>query len=189
MNKIKIRKPVLVVDQDDVLAVLLDAWVEKYNEDFEDSLKPEDIKTWNIMSYVKPEVGPKIFDYLDIPDFMENLPIKDGSQKALKSLSEHFEIFVVTAPMDYSGVPSKVKWLQKYFPFIPKENYVFTMNKSIVRTDFMVDDGVHNLEGLRGGYPILFDAPHNQQETRFQRVKNWKEAYHLLMKLKEEMSL
>lgn len=179
------EKPILAVDQDDVLAVLLEAWVKAYNKDYDDNLKLEDITSWNISKLVKPEAKEDIYHYLDVPGFMENLELKDGSQKALKNLSKHFDIFVVTAPKDYSGVLSKAKWLQKYFPFIPKENYVFTMNKSIIRADFLVDDGVHNLEVFKG-CPILFDAPHNQLETRYNRVKNWEEAFELLMKLKDK---
>lgn len=183
------NKPVLAVDQDDVLAILLEAWLEAYNKDFGDNLTVQDITSWQISKIVKPEAKHQIFDYLDIPEFMEGLRLKPGSQEYLKKLSEHFEIFVVTAPKNYNGVVSKAKWLQRYFPFIPYENYVFTINKSIVHADFLVDDGVHNLEGFLSGTPILFDAPHNQNEQRFLRVKTWEEAFDVIMEIAKRKRL
>jgi 5'(3')-deoxyribonucleotidase len=61
MKKIRIG-----VDQDWVLAKLTEKWVEYYNAIFDDTLNVKDIKTWNIIDFVKPEAR----------DFMLNILIK-----------------------------------------------------------------------------------------------------------------
>lgn len=164
----------LAVDQDQVLADLLTEWVSRYNYDYNDNLKPNEITEWNWSHIVKPECGDKIYSYLDDPDLFLNLPVIKDSQSVLEQISNKYEIFVVTAPWNYENIKPKWLWLKKHFDFIPEKNYVFTRTKSIVNADWLIDDKPANFSGFQGE-ALLFDAPHNQNETEYTRVLNWKE--------------
>jgi 5'(3')-deoxyribonucleotidase len=92
--------------------------------------------------------------------------------------NEGYEIFIVTDPFTRMAFKSKYDWLQENFPFIDKKNYIFTANKSSIGLDFLIDDGIHNLE-VFSGIPLLYDAPYNRKSEKFFRVKNWQDIEHV----------
>ena len=69
----------------------------------------------------------------------------------------------------------KYDWLQKYFPFLSWKNFVFCGRKDMILADYLIDDHVKNLETFTGR-GILYHAPHNLNNNKFTRVKNWKEV-------------
>lgn len=173
-----LRKKTIAVDVDWVLAKLLDKWLRTYNAIFNDNLVPDDITTWNLVEHVKEEAKPFALNIFDIHKFYRDLEVVSDSQRVLEKLSETYEIIIVTDPYTRMSYKSKHDWLEENFPFIPKKNYVFTGNKSIVKADYLIDDGVHNLESF-SGTPILYDSPYSQKEDRFYRVKNWQDIEHV----------
>lgn len=183
----KTKKGTIAIDVDWVLAKLTKKWVRYYNTIFDDNLQLEDIKTWDIAQHVKPEAKDFMVNILDIHKFYRDLEVVSDSQRVLKKLSEDYDLFIVTDPFTRMSFKSKYDWLGEHFPFIPARNYVFTGNKSIVDADYLIDDGVHNLETFKG-YGLLYDAPYNELEERFFKVKNWQDIEHLFYtesKLKE----
>lgn len=172
------KKGIICIDVDWVLAKLTSKWIKYYNVIFDDNLKIEDIKTWDICQHVKPEAKDYMLNILNIHKFYRDLQVVEDSQRVLEKLSKDYEIFIVTDPFTRMSFKSKYDWLEEHFPFIPKENYVFTGNKSIVKADYLIDDGAHNLEGF-DGYGLLFDAPYNRNEERFYKVKNWQDIEHV----------
>ena len=172
------KKGIIACDVDWVLAKLTEKWVKYYNTIFGDNLKIEDIKSWNILDYVKSEARDFMLNILNIHKFYRDLDVVDNSQRVLEKLSRDYEIIIVTDPFTRMSFKSKYDWLGEHFPFIPARNYVFTGNKSIINADFLIDDGVHNLENFNG-YGLLYDAPYNKNEDRFYKVKNWQDIEHL----------
>lgn len=174
----KEKKGIIAVDMDWVLAKLTKKWVKTYNTIFDDNLKIEDIKSWKIIEYVKPEAKDFMLNILNLHKFYRDLEVVSDSQRVLEKLSEDYEIIIVTDPYTRMSFKSKHDWLEEHFPFIPKRNFVFTGNKSIIYADYLIDDGVHNLEGFKG-YGLLYEAPYNEDEERFFKVKNWQDIEHL----------
>lgn len=172
------KKGIIAVDMDWVLAKLTQKWVSYYNTIFNDDLKIEDIKSWDITQYVKPEAKEYMVNILNIHKFYRDLEVVEDSQRVLKKLSNDYEIIIVTDPFTRMSFKSKYDWLGENFPFIPSENYVFTGNKSIIQANYLIDDGVHNLEVFKG-YGLLYEAPYNETEDRFYKVKNWQDVEHL----------
>ena len=156
-------------------------WLKFYNEDYNDNLTAEDIKGWATCDYVKPECGKHIYDYLSYHKFYRDLDIIPGAVEVTKELSKYYDIFVVTDAMfTRMSFKSKFDWLQEFFPHIPASNIVFCGNKGVIGTDYLVDDGVHNLRAFKQ-HGIVFDAPWNRKETDFDRVKNFDEVRTLFM--------
>ncbi len=169
------KKKRIAIDMDEVLADPLARFIEWYERDNGIKISKEELfkKGQKIYEYVgKPEVR----DYLQIRGFFKDLPLMEGSHEVVKWLSTHYEIFIVTAAMEFkTSLEDKYDWLRNYFPFLSWKNFVFCGDKSIILADYLIDDHVHNLETFRGR-GILFQASHNIHDTRFTRVKNWQEV-------------
>jgi 5'(3')-deoxyribonucleotidase len=167
-------KKVIAIDMDCVLADFLKAWVSCINLHDDPNLKIDDILGWNVKEFVNTDND--VYRHLDYHFFRNLEPIK-GSQLAVRKLMERYEVFIVTTATTHPrSLTAKLEWLTEYFPFIPHSHVVLCGDKSIIRADFMIDDGVHNLETFKGT-AVLFDAPHNREETKFIRMKDWKDSY------------
>lgn len=162
----------IAIDMDDVLADTLDRWVEVVNLCENENVKKEDIQTWDIHEYFK--CGYKVYDYLTY-DFFLNLKPKTNSQEVVEYLCKNYDVYIVTSATADDDIPTaKIKWIKKHYPFISLDRIVTCGDKSIIATDYLIDDGVHNLETFKGEC-VLFDAPHNQFNKKFTRVKDWEE--------------
>ena len=159
---------IVAFDQDGVLADLTTPWLEAYNKGYNDNLKAEDITDWDFHQFVKPECGTNIYKYLSLPEFYSDLPVMPGAQEATRAIQVMgYEVMIVSASPK-AAYRDKYEWLQEHFSNIPSDNIMFVRNKSLVRADILVDDGVHNLLAFEkaGGIPIIFDQPYNRGLNR-----------------------
>ena len=175
------------IDQDWVLAKLTKKWLIYYNTIFEDDLKAEDLKTWNLVDHVKDEAKDFVLNFFNIPEFYRDLEVTKDSQRVIeKWQSEGHEIFIVTDPFTKWSMKNKFEWLQEHFPFLDKKNFIFTGNKGVIDLDVLIDDGVHNCEVFKG-IPILMETPYNKTENRFYKAKNWQDLEHIFEYKLEEL--
>jgi len=115
-------------------------------------------------------------DFVTTSGFFRTLPVIEGAIDAVKKLMVHFEVYVVSAAMEFPlSLPEKYEWLQEHFPFITWRNIIFCGDKSIVNTDYMIDDHPKNLDHFKGK-TIMFSAGHNANFSHHQRVNNWDEV-------------
>lgn len=160
------------IDLDTTLNCVEDKWIDMYNKEYNDNLTPADITSWEIEKYVK--CGKDIFKYIYTPGFFRDLAIKPHAQEVVKWLCDNYDVYIISAA-HYDVCGDKGAWLNEYFPFIPYQNIIFCTNKSLFHTDYLIDDGAHNIETFTGK-GLLFDAHHNQNEERFTRLKGWLEV-------------
>lgn len=124
--------------------------------------------------------------YVVTPGFFRSVPVMPGAREALLELSKHFEVFIVSAAMEFpQSLSEKQEWLGEHFEFISWRNIVFCGDKSIIGTDFMIDDHLKNLDTFTGK-SILFTAEHNLDNNTHERVNDWPEAVALLNRLKKQ---
>jgi 5'-nucleotidase len=163
----------IAIDMDEVLADVMPKFLDLYEQYFGKRPRLEDYEGSKI--YKLPGAY-KVRDALFEKGFFRDLPVIEGSVEGVKTLMENYEIFIVTAAMEFrTSFEDKYDWLQEHFPFIHWKNIIFCGDKSIIRTDYMIDDHAFNLETFQGK-GLLFSAVHNVEETRFQRVNNWAEV-------------
>lgn len=112
---------------------------------------------------------------------------KPGAAEYVKKLiDDGFKVYLCTST-DYRNVKPKYEAvIARYFPFIGWKKVIVAHEKQMIKADFMVDDGPHNLEG--GDYvKILMSAPHNQkynaEENGMYRVNNWEDIYKLIKRM------
>ena len=128
-----------------------------------------------------PEEGA-IRRFILSPGFFRTLPVIPGAVEAVRELMEDYEIFIVSAAMEFPlSLPEKYEWLQEHFPFIPWTHIVFCGDKSLINTDYMIDDHPKNLDKFKGT-TIMFNAAHNANIDHHQRVRSWTEVLALLKK-------
>lgn len=137
------------------------------------------ITSWDIAQFVK--CGHDIFSFFDQEDFFDYVEPVVGGIQVLEELSKEYDVYITTSTGGYiPSIVGKISWLQRHVPFIDRHHWVFCGKKQIINADFMVDDGVHNLEVFTRGVPILFSAPHNAKEMRFSRASTWDEVYRII---------
>ena len=104
-----------------------------------------------------------------------------GAQEAVQKLMQHFEVYIVSAALEFPlSLHEKYEWLGEHFPFISWRHIIFCGDKSIIGTDYMIDDHVKNLDTCKGK-TLIFSAGHNINIDRHTRVNDWNEAVTVLM--------
>jgi 5'(3')-deoxyribonucleotidase len=180
---VKIAVPTrIAIDMDEVLADTLSKALRQYNSDLGLSITKQDLAGKKLRDVI-PEVHRRQLEgYPHDPGFFRDIDVMPGAQEVVKQLATHFEVFVVSAAMEYpSSFGAKFDWVQEHFPFIPARNIVFCGSKSIVTADFLIDDHVHHLEVARA-QGLLFEAPHNVNEAWTPRLKSWEDVAQYFLK-------
>lgn len=163
----------IAIDMDEVIADIQPKFLDIFEKQV--GRRPSEAEYFGKKLYEIPG-GENIRSYLFDPGFFGDLPVMEGSQEAVKKLMEHYEIFIVSAAQEFrNSLADKHDWLQEHFPFIHWKNYVFCGDKSLIGTEYLIDDHAFNLETFKGK-GLLFSAAHNAHEKRFTRVNDWNEV-------------
>lgn len=155
---------IIACDVDNVLNNLTESVLKVYNSDYNDNLKIEDIKSYGIEDYVKPEFKkdfPSLF--LD-KRVWKGISVIPGCVEVLKKWHDKgHEIYFVTAT-NTENMHKKSEWLQRTFPFMDaKKNLICMQKKQMLggNIDVLIDDCLNNL--ISGEYvKILLDYPWNR---------------------------
>ncbi|MBE6022178.1 MAG: hypothetical protein E7231_02945 [Cellulosilyticum sp.] len=179
------KKYTLLIDQDDVLAEYIKGVTKAYNEKYHTCISPTECVSWNLYQVFGEEVDTVMHE----PDLFRELePVKDAIEVFERLyMSGQFEMYIVTAA-SATCVPAKIEWIKEYLPFFPIDRVIVCHRKYMVKGDFLLDDGMHNIEEFAktGGKPIIFERPHNKQKGEgILRVKGWLDFEKLIMELCE----
>lgn len=173
------QKELLLIDLDDTINELKPTWISRYNELYNDNLDYRTTTSYDIVKYVKPECGDKIFDILDEDNFYLNLPIKEDCQEVLEELSNTFNIYIVTSSK-LSHIEQKSKWISKYLPMISQRNIITTFNKSLIKGDYLIDDHDGNLDYFEGHKIKMVNDWGTPSDDYFtSNVRNWRDILKL----------
>lgn len=156
----------IIVDVDGTVADLMPAWINRYNNDYQDSLVPDQLISWDVDGYVKPECGKKIFDYLSDKTLYDNVLPITGALTGINALRElgYRVVFGTACNMNMGG--RKLQWLADHH-FLTllhgtlSYDYIEINDKSLLSGSAfaIIDDAPKNLRGFE--QPILFRQPHN----------------------------
>jgi 5'-nucleotidase len=171
-------KKTIAIDMDGVLADVETQFLNWYERDYGIKMTKDQL-AGKTEDTAFPEKGTmKKFAFT--PGFFLTLPVMEGAIEAMATLSEKFEVYVVSAAMEFPlSLPEKLEWLNINFPAISWKNIIFCGDKSIINTDYMIDDHLKNLDNFKGK-TIMFHAFHNVSYNHHQRANNWQEVVELL---------
>ncbi len=172
----------IAIDMDEVMADALGELLARYNRQQNANVTKADLQgkwLWQVL----PPGGQKLIEgYLQSEDFFEDLPVIPDSQEILWQMSHRYEVFIATAAMAFpNSFAAKFRWLRRHFDFLSPHNFVFCGDKSILHTDFLIDDMPRNLANFRGE-GILFTSPHNIGTADYRRVDSWKGIAEIFLK-------
>lgn len=192
------RKTILI-DLDDTANNFCDVFWGHYNRLHNDRVSPEDVTSWDMSLFAKPEVGKQVYDLMKLPGlFRELSPHADACAVIDEFLERGWEvIFVTDAPAgtshcDEPGLNAfsnptddKRKWVAEHFPQVPKENIVFTSLKWKVEGDVLIDDKPDTfLKFQELNRPcILIDKPYNRHIRTEWRAFSLTEAATMITRL------
>lgn len=166
----------IAIDMDGVLGDLEPQYFKIYEQKTGIRITPQDIAGLT-------EQDPffrEIYAMLHSPGFFRTLPLIRGAVEAVQSLMIDFDIYIVSAAMEFPlSLTEKYEWLAEHFPFISWKNIVLCGDKSIIKTDFLIDDHCKNLDTCHGK-PILFTAYHNIHFHHHQRADSWADVLEIL---------
>lgn len=171
-------KKTIAIDMDGVLADIEPHLLEWYGKQTGNILTREDIKGRGDHDLF-PDRNV-LMDILNTKDFFRTVPVMEGAIEVVKTLMEEYEIYVVSAAMEFPlSLFEKREWLSEHFPFISWKNIIFCGDKRVVDTDYMIDDHCKNLDFCKGK-AIMFTAFHNVNQNHHRRVNHWNEVTSLL---------
>lgn len=177
-NKV-VFKPSIAVDMDKVLADVYTQFISMHRDETSEMLPVE-----NLIGKTEAEAFPHILKHVNSPGFFSKVPVITGCQKVMEKLNETYELFIVSAAMEFpNSLKEKYNWLAEHFPFIHWKQIVLCGSKSLICTDIMIDDHFKNLNVFKGQRTILFTQPHNAvaDPGRHHRVETWEEVEQLLL--------
>lgn len=175
MDNKKLR---LIVDMDGVLANVYQQFIH-----FEKQESGKEIDLASVYGTDEIQSFPNGAKHVREHGFFRTAPLIEGSQEALEKLSAYYEVFIVSAAMEFpNSLEEKYYWLQEHFPFISWKHMVLCGSKTVVQGDIMIDDHFKNLDPFEGR-TLLFHQPHNQEhhDHRHERVHSWEEIQRLLL--------
>lgn len=169
----------VIIDMDEVMADIIPHLINHYYQATGETISKEAMHGKHLEEYCSQ---PKLIkQFLYTPGFFRTAPLIADSQTVVKALNERYEVFIVSAAMEFpQSLIEKYEWLEEYFPFLNWRQIAFTGSKALVSGDYMIDDHLKNLDYF-DGEKLLFTSPHNALIEKYTRVNNWKEVADILL--------
>ncbi|MDN3581945.1 5' nucleotidase, NT5C type [Mucilaginibacter flavus] len=166
------RKPRIAIDMDEVLADTVDKLIEVYKERHQHEVLLSDMHGREFGQTLPANLASSVKQYINERGFFRNLKVMPGSQDVVKALTEHYDVYIASAAMEFKySLEDKQAWLEEHFPFISWTNIIFCGHK-ILDVDIMIDDRIKNFVTFNGR-KLLYSSPHNFLIEGFERVNNW----------------
>jgi 5'(3')-deoxyribonucleotidase len=154
------------IDCDEVLRALLDNMVALYNEEFDDNINKDDIKDFNVdVSFpkIKEVTGGTASDWF----FQKNgfrlfacSPALPRVKEAIDKLRRYGQVIIVTYQKSFKNKMDTLMWLNEHG--IEYDGICFLKNKTLLHTDWLIDDNDWNLVGCNAENAVLITAPYNK---------------------------
>jgi len=158
------NKPVVLCDQDGILANLTGKVLARFNKLHGTS---HDISgQWSYHFGKVLRGGDIVNEWFQEPGFYRDLEPLPGAVDALQRLHQRTRVVILTSPGNAPQcVPDKSAWLDEHMPFLPRHERIYTSRKELVRGDFLIDDSPKNLarwkEHNPDGKTVAIKYPYN----------------------------
>ena len=178
------KKFVICVDMDDTIEDLITPWIEYLNKKHGLNVNPAEVDDWAIEKFFPTLTAHDVFAPLWDPELWDNVKPKHDSPYWLKRLIDDGHKVYICTCTHYKVASFKMdKALFKYFPYLSNKDLIMMRDKQMIRCDYLVDDGIHNIIGEYKG--LLMDTPHNRSfegHPNVIRVFDWEDVYNIITK-------
>jgi 5'(3')-deoxyribonucleotidase len=181
---------IIACDIDGVLNNLVEETLTLYNIRNGKNIQISDITSYNFFDCLSKEDAEGIISLFKEKHLWDSLKPLQGAQNALKQIIKRgHKVYLATAtdPVNFEW---KIDWLKRYFSFIPADNVIRIMDKSLLKCDVMIDDCIDNLTSVFCER-VCLDYPWNQSFTKdyaysIHRCNNWDEILNVINKIEQE---
>ena len=183
----------ILCDIDEVANNLIQKILIEYNKKYNDNLTIEDITSWYIQDFLKPECK-NIFAEFCTNEFLASLNAQPKAKEIIEKLMETSDFYFVTSTYP-DHVKAKDEWLKCIFSGYDSSMLITSRDKRLIHGDVLIDDCLDNFvfehsKNAPVKYNIIFDKPWNrdvrEDGTKTFRVHGWEEIYKLISKLEED---
>ena len=138
------KRAVVAVDCDDVLYEFVIPLLDKYNLRYDDWVKYDDIWSWDIHKFLKPQCK-NVFEEFCTEGFFEELFIPVSTVGWLSALNVIADIKFVTA-CDSRTLPWRAALLRRELDFFTDDMLVKLKDKELIQADYLIDDNEENCQ-------------------------------------------
>ena len=182
---------IIMCDIDGVLNNLAERTIEVYNSRNGKNIQVSDITSYSFFDCLSHEDAQGIVSLFKEKSLWDSLKPLPGSQNTIKQLiKKGHQIYLATAtdPVNFEW---KIEWLKQYFPFIPSDNVIRIMDKSLLKCDVLIDDCLDNLTSTFCER-IIIDYPWNQSKTKdyaydIKRAYSWDDIVDIINDIERKM--
>jgi 5'(3')-deoxyribonucleotidase len=104
----------ILVDMDQILVALNDEWLRVHNEENDDNVTIEDIKTWELEDHVNKNPDG-LYAIIERPGFFDDLKPIPGAIEGFKALrNSGHTVVVCTSPASDDSARAKFAWCKKH---------------------------------------------------------------------------
>lgn len=183
----------ILIDMDDTIENLGEAWVHLLNKKYGTEVNWLDIRKWDMQLSFPTLTEKQIYEVLNEESLWDTVTVKEGAAARIQELMEQgHEVFIVTSSWYTTIVPKVERCLFKYLPFLSWHQVIVTSHKYLIKGDILVDDNPENF--VNGDYfGILFNAPHNtdfdESSRDLVRADNWDSVYIIIQSYQKLLEL
>lgn len=182
---------IICFDIDNVMNDLTEKAIALYNANFNKDIKMSDITTYSFFDCLPKEDASHIIASFVDKELWDSLRPLPHSRECLKRLVKqgHKIVFATaTSPINFDW---KCDWMSSFFSFIPTDNIIRIMDKSLLRIDVMVDDHLSNLTS-NICERICLDYPWNRNSNKdyvfdIKRAYNWIDIENIINEIERKM--
>lgn len=159
------------IDCDEVLRALLDNMVALYNEEFNDNINRDDIKDFNVefsFPRIKEETGFSASEWFFVQNGFRLFacsPALPKVKEAIDKLRQYGQVIIVTYQKTYANKIDTLDWLNQHG--IMYDGICFLKNKTLLHTDWLIDDNTWNFLGCNAKNGVLIEAPYNKDTNLY----------------------
>ena len=170
---------IITCDADNVLNNLGERMLEVYNARHSKNIRLSDLTSYHFVDCLPKADADGLYALFKERDLWESLKPLPGAREALKRfMKQGHKVYIATAT-DVVNFEWKCEWFSSFYPFIPTDNIIRIMDKSLLRTDVLIEDNIDNLISNFCDR-ICLDYPYNRSITKdfsydINRAHNWSE--------------
>lgn len=182
---------IIAIDFDSTLFPTMERVIEIYNARHSTNMTIEQHTAYNFYEHFPSDVADELINTFVEKDVYDNLKPYKGAVRTVKFLIEQgHEVYIATAS-DVRNMEWKENLLQKYFPFIPKNNLIRIYNKSMLNVDVLIEDNLNNLKNSLAER-VCFSQPWNIDEGMdyvygIYRVIEWCDVINIIKDIERKM--
>ena len=165
---------IILCDIDNVVCDTTAAILTQYNEEYNDNLTIDDIKTYWMERYVKPEAKEKFYEFFLKKETWKRVkPIEENIKGIQWLIDNGHDVYFVTATWS-DNLKKKSNFLKRCFKNIDVEDKLIKSNhKELILGSVIIDDYTRNIIMSKCPTKVCIKYPWNEDYEKYYDGDRW----------------